>query len=359
VNKDQFFLVISSSLFGISMGANTIIISLYFKSLGLSPLTIGEILSLSVITGSVISLIFSFLGDMYGRKKFAIISRSVTIVSTFLLFLGYPIAYIFSLGWGSGNLIFSMLAEKSNNVQRLLGLRQSLSIFLSVFGSLLPLLLTYKEILLLEVFINLIALVLIIPVGENYRGNRSFNLRSIGVISKFSTEALIGLGAGLVIPLMSLWFNLRFGITASEMSPIFAIAELSLAFSSYLSIVIAEKIGEVNTIIYFHSVAIALLFILPFSPSFFIASIIFVVRNVLMNMTSPVFQTMILKLVPENERSRANGIVNLMSSIPRAFGPSIGGYFFNLGNLYFPFLITGTLYSLSTVLFFLFFRKTS
>ncbi|AAY81391.1 MFS transporter [Sulfolobus acidocaldarius] len=354
---ESFLLVISSSIFGISMGANTIIMSLYLLSLGLSPLTIGELLSGSIIIGALISLTLSFLGDMYGRKKFSIISRGISTLSIFFLFLGYPLAYLFYQSWGSGSLIMSLLAEKSESFQRLLGVRQSLSILLSVAGSLFPLVLTYKEILLIEVVVNLISLLLLIPVKESYKGYRNIALKSLGTIGKFSTEALIGLGAGLVIPLMSLWFNLRFGVTSSQMSPVFAIAELTLAFSTYFSVIIAEKIGGVKTIVYLHATAIALLFLLPFSPSFIIGSIIFVTRNALMNMTSPVFQAMVLKLVPENERGRANGIVNLMSSIPRAFGPSIGGFYFNIGNYVLPFIITGSLYSLATVLFFLFFRN--
>ncbi|ARM77072.1 MFS transporter [Acidianus manzaensis] len=338
------------------MGANSIIISLYLLSLGLSSLEIGELLSLGILVGSTISVIFSFLGDRQGRKRYAIFSRVISTIAIFFLFLGYPLAYIFSSGWGSGSLLFSLLAEYKD-FKRLLGLRSSLSILFSVFGSLLPIFMSYREILLLEVLVNITALILLIPVKEKYKGSKNAKLSSLITVTKFSTEAIIGLGAGLVIPLMSLWFYLKFGVSSSQMSPIFAISELTLSISSYLSVRISEKLGEIKTIVYFHSVAIFLLFILPFSISFMMASIIFISRNVLMNMTSPVFEGLILRLIPENERSRANGIINFMEAIPRAIGPSIGGYFFDLGNLFLPFLITGGLYSFSTILFFILFRK--
>jgi len=51
-------------------------------------LEIGELLSLGVLVGSFVSLILSFLGDLYGREKFAIISRLISTVSFFFLFLG-------------------------------------------------------------------------------------------------------------------------------------------------------------------------------------------------------------------------------------------------------------------------------
>ncbi|AWR98232.1 MFS transporter [Acidianus sulfidivorans JP7] len=338
------------------MGANSIIISLYLLSLGLSAFEIGELLSLGILVGAIISLIFSFMGDKYGRKKFAILSRIISTTAIFFLFLGYPLAYIFSSGWGSGALLFSLLGEYKD-FKRLLGIRSSLSILFSVFGSLLPIFMTYREILLFEILVNVLALILLLPIREKYKGSKNTRLSSLITVSKFSTEAIIGLGAGLVIPLMSLWFYLKFGIPSSQMSPIFAISELTLSASSYLSVKISDKLGEIKTIIYFHSIAIILLFILPFSISFLMASVIFISRNVLMNMTSPVFEGLILRLIPENERSRANGIINFMEAIPRAIGPSIGGYFFNLGNLYLPFILTGSLYSISTILFFILFRK--
>ncbi|MCY0873619.1 MAG: MFS transporter [Acidianus infernus] len=357
MRKEEFLLILSSSLSGLIMGSNSIIISLYLLSLGLSALEIGELLSLGVLVGSFISLILSFLGDLYGRKKFVIISRLASAVSFFFLFLGIPIAYIFSLTWGEGGLLFSLLAEKSENLDKSLGLRQSLTILFSVIGSLFPIFIEYKGILLLDVLINLISLLLVLPVREKFKGSKKLKISSVKVVSKFSTEAIIGLGAGLVIPLMSLWFYLKFGVTGAEMSPVFAISELTLAFSSYGSVLLAERLGRVKTIVYTHSLAIVLLFLLPLSPDFLIASLIFVSRNVLMNMTYPVFESFLLRLIPEEERGRANGIVNFMESIPRAIGPSIGGYFFNEGNLILPFFITGFLYSFATILFFIWFKR--
>ncbi|WP_236752867.1 MFS transporter [Acidianus sp. HS-5] len=357
MKKEEFLLILSSSLSGLIMGSNSIIISLYLLSLGLSALEIGELLSLGVLVGSFVSLLLSFLGDLYGRKNFAIFSRGISTLSFFFLFLGIPIAYVFSITWDAGGLLFSLLAEKSENLDKALGLRQSLTILFSVVGSLLPIFLEYRSILSLDVLINLSALLLLLPIKEKFKGSKKLKLGSLKVVSKFSTEAIIGLGAGLVIPLMSLWFYLKFGVSSSEMSPVFAISEFTLAFSSYGSVLLAEKLGKVKTIVYTHSLAIVLLFLLPFSSDFIIASLIFVSRNVLMNMTSPVFESLLLKLIPEDERGRANGIVGFMESIPRAIGPSIGGFFFNEGNLVLPFFITGFLYSFATLLFFIWFKR--
>ena len=49
MRKEEFLLILSSSLSGLIMGSNSIIISLYLLSLGLSALEIGELLSLGVL----------------------------------------------------------------------------------------------------------------------------------------------------------------------------------------------------------------------------------------------------------------------------------------------------------------------
>lgn len=92
----KVLLIFSSSIFGISMGANSVIMSLYLLSLGLSPLEIGELISLGILIDALISLVLSFLGDRYGRKNFAILSRVISSISLLFLYLGYPFAYVFS-----------------------------------------------------------------------------------------------------------------------------------------------------------------------------------------------------------------------------------------------------------------------
>ncbi|MEM2013280.1 MAG: hypothetical protein QW536_08045, partial [Metallosphaera sp.] len=48
-----------------------------------------------------------------------------------------------------------------------------------------------------------------------------------------------------------------------------------------------------------------------------------------------------------------------MDSIPRSVGPTLGGYFLSLGVLWVPFVFTGTLYSVSTGLFYFMFRESN
>lgn len=71
-----------------------------------------------------------------------------------------------------------------------------------------------------------------------------------------------------------------------------------------------------------------------------------------MNMASPLLTSLINELVPREERGRVFGIWNMISSIPRAVGPSIGGYLMDVGYLDLPLYITSALYAVAVILFY-------
>ncbi|MEM0016661.1 MAG: MFS transporter [Saccharolobus sp.] len=355
MNKEDFLLIFSSSINGIVWGANVLIIPLYFKSLGLSPLTIGEIISGSIIVNTILSLLWATLGDAYGRKKFIFISRGLGAISLFLL-LFFPFSYLLAnQGYG---LISALMAEKSEDLDKAMAYRSSLNTLFSVFGSLLPLIIPYKDIIMLESIITLLAIILLIPVRENYKGTGKPTLRisSFKLLGKLSTEAIIGLGAGILLPMLSLWFNLRFGVQASSLSPIYAISEVSLALGTLGAPILGRTLGRIRAIFLTHIIAILILFIMPFSDSLLIAGTLYVLRNTLMNLTAPLMNTLIFKAVREEERSRISSMLQLIDAIPRSIGPSLTGYLFDIGNLSVPFFITGTLYLISTLLFYTFFK---
>nr|KJR72508.1 MAG: hypothetical protein TU36_01680 [Vulcanisaeta sp. AZ3] len=79
---------------------------------------------------------------------------------------------------------------------------------------------------------------------------------------------------------------------------------------------------------------------------------LFIIRNTLMNMANPLLTSLINELVPREERGRVFGIWNMISSIPRAVGPGIGGYLMGIGYLDLPLYITSILYATAVVLFY-------
>jgi len=84
---------------------------------------------------------------------------------------------------------------------------------------------------------------------------------------------------------------------------------------------LAKAIGGVKAIVVTHAVGIALLIALPFAGSYLEASAIFVLRNAAMNMANPLFSSLVVTIIPEEERARGSSLVNLIDSLPRSVGP--------------------------------------
>ncbi|BCU67553.1 MFS transporter [Sulfolobales archaeon HS-7] len=354
--NEKSLLIFSSAITGITWGANSLIVSLYFHELGLPVLLIGIILTVGTLSGAFLGYLFSIFGDAFGRKKIQIISRILYAFGILLLIERIPLGYLL---FSRSNMNSVLLVEKGGNLEKTFGLMNSLSIVASFVGALIPSFLKFSNVFAIEEIAILVSIISLIPVRESYKGTRKITpkIGSIGTVSKFSVEALTGLGAGMLLPLLSLWFSLKFHAPIDEISPFFAVSNLTLAVGTYISPYIGKYLGNLKTIVTFHFIAIALLFYMPFSATALVAGTVYVFRNVFMNMTQPLWTSMFMKVIPENERGRGMSLVSLFDSIPRSMGPTIGGFFFSIDNLYLPFLITGLLYLISNIVFYLLFRR--
>jgi len=99
------------------------------------------------------------------------------------------------------------------------------------------------------------------------------------------------------------------------------------------------------------------LFSIPFSPNFAAASSIYIVRSMLMMMSNPAQNSLLMGLVPAEERSVASAIVASLWRLPNSFSTGIGGYIMGLATspssiyLVIPFMICTALY-LSAITYF-------
>jgi predicted MFS family arabinose efflux permease len=98
---------------------------------------------------------------------------------------------------------------------------------------------------------------------------------------------------------------------------------------------------------------------LPFCPTPAIAGFLYVVRAVLMNMSSPLSDTFLMSIVAEDERAIASSFNVVLWNLPNAASTVVGGALLNSGSLSLPFYLCGLLYIMSIILFYAIFRSTS
>ena len=169
-------------------------------------------------------------------------------------------------------------------------------------------------------------------------------------------SALIGLGAGITIPFMSLYFKLRFGETLQAISWIFFFQQLAMGLGSFELPELVRRWGPVKVITSFQGLATFLFAVFPSIETFALAGAVYVLRAILMNIIWPINDSFMMGFFRTEEKATANGIRQAFSTFMRGVGNSLGGTLFAV-SLAYPFYATALLYATATGLFYAFFIK--
>jgi predicted MFS family arabinose efflux permease len=94
---------------------------------------------------------------------------------------------------------------------------------------------------------------------------------------------------------------------------------------------------------------------IPSSPTFAVASSIYLVRVFLMNLSNPLTQSLIMGLVSPDERGMASGITASLWRLPNALSTYGGSALMEAGYLAAPFYIATALYAVGISLYWLMF----
>ncbi|MGC8606341.1 MAG: MFS transporter [Vulcanisaeta sp.] len=378
ISRIGFLLVTANSLSGIIWGANSVILSIYMLGIGISTTLIGIVLGLFSLINALGSLITGYLTDYMDKVRLftvlSIISGSLILLMT----TGVPIivstAYLMTALFNRYVVLTAIIGEfaKQRNVSdEVFSLSSSFNVVFSVVGSAMAVLPSYLGRLGYElIFIaEAIAVYLTIPLVLNAIRHldpvivnakiEKISLRDLGrlrsswLIKRLLPEALIGLGAGVIIPLFSLWFYLKFHINIASLGIVYAISNATLALGTLMAPTISRLLrSRVISVVTLEGLATVVLAIMPLIYDLPLLLALFIIRNTLMNMANPLLTSLINELVPREERGRVFGIWNMISSIPRAVGPGIGGYLMDIGYLDLPLYITSVLYAIAVVLFY-------
>lgn len=165
--------------------------------------------------------------------------------------------------------------------------------------------------------------------------------RSRGILAKLcGLFALDALGGGfLTTALVSYFFFERFGVGLSVIGPLFFGARLMNALSHLLAAKLAERIGLVNTMVFTHIPSSLLLATVAFAPTLWLAIVLFLLREGLVEMDVPTRQSYVLAVVEPAERTFASGITNLVRLAAWAVAPGLAGLLMQGSRLYLPLVV--------------------
>lgn len=385
----RLYLVVST-LQGIGGGIFQLFFNFYIISLGYREDFLGVLISIPSLVALVVALFAGYLSDLIGRKR-AFFGGGALMVFSQLIMLLVPTPLMLVLSRvlsGLGNSLFSVTAspflmEQSTESERtyLFSFNSGISTVSSFAGNFVGGMLPAFFALRLGVSpqsssayawsmgmttvlmgLSLIPLVFLRSDGRRADRKPAMPFRSAweqrGIMTKLLLPSLIiSVGAGLLIPFMNLFFRSRFTMSDGAIGQLFGFGALGMGIAFLVAPVLAERWGKARMVVITQGLSVPFLIILGFVPNLPLAILAYLVRMALMNLSSPVYQTLVMEEVDENSRGMAASLYSMIWNFGRAISPSVSGpiqvaYGFN------PiFVATIVMYALSVYLLYIWFVR--
>jgi MFS family permease len=125
--------------------------------------------------------------------------------------------------------------------------------------------------------------------------------------------------------LFAFFFHQQFGASEATIGLLFVGARIMNAASHLGAAWLASRIGLVNTMVFTHTPSSILTFTIPFTGSFEVAALLFLLREGLSEMDVPTRQSYLMAVVRPEERTFAGGVTNLARMCARAIAPVFAG----------------------------------
>ena len=384
LNGDGRLLFATRVLRMFGYGFLAVVLVLYLAALGLDPLTIGAILTLTLVGDTLLSLWLTTSADRIGRRR-VLIAGSLLMVgagSVFaitswvpLLILAATIGVISPTGNEVGPFLAveqAALSQATPDARRtptfawynLAGYVATAVGALSA-GFLSQALLAmgfaavdaYRAIVIGYAVVGLLMAIVfgrvgqaveapVTPVADDGIRRRLGLHRSRGIVARLSALFALDAFAGGFIPqsLMAYWFHLRFGVEPAVLGAIFFGANLLAAVSSLSASRIAARIGLVNTMVFTHLPSNVLLLLVPLMPNLVLAIAVLLLRFSLSQMDVPTRQSYVMAVVEPDERSAAAGVTGIARTTGAAISPILSAPLVASGTLIaLPFFLAGGL----------------
>lgn len=397
LQRDVLILMASRGVRAFAFSYLSVVFAIYLNQLGFSTVTVGVVFSTGYATSALLTAVWGFLADRYGRKNILILLAVLTIISNLLyLFFSHLIFILIAesiaaVGVGSSGaggqgggpfnpVEQALLAEKCTpeNRNRTFATNACVGSIMGSLGALvsgLPQHLqerwgwqpvaSYKPLFALTVLFTIGIIFAYASIDEHHVPRRLEKRTAkieppahrFGLVSKLALLGMVdNLGGGLVSPLMSYWFFLRFGVELKSLGLTFFLSYILAALSFLAAPTIARRFGVVKTMAVSHGMASVIYVFLPLAPTFAIAATMTILRSFLAYMDSPLRSSFVMGVVKPEDRGSAAGITTLSRQVPVAVSPTISAYLMQAFSLNVPILLGGALQLFHDCVFYFMFR---
>jgi MFS family permease len=360
-NGRLLFLTRVLRMFG--YGFLAVVLVLYLAGLGLDALTIGAILTLTLVGDTLVSLWLTTNADRIGRRR-VLVAGSLLMTAAGLVFavtswvplliVAATIGVISPTGNEVGPFLAveqAALSQATPDARRtptfawynLAGYVATAVGALSA-GFLSQALLAlgfvavdaYRVIVIAYAVVGLLMAVVFWRVGpavevppaklsadDGIARRLGLGARSRGIVARLSLLFSLDAFGGGFIPqsLMAYWFHLKYGVEPALLGGIFFGANLLAAVSSLSASRFAARFGLINTMVFTHLPSNILLILVPLMPNLALAIAVLLLRFSLSQMDVPTRQSYVMAVVEPGERSAAAGVTGIARTTGAAISP--------------------------------------
>lgn len=139
-------------------------------------------------------------------------------------------------------------------------------------------------------------------------------------------HVLVGLGAGLTIPFINLYFTDRFGLDTDMMGYVMAASQITMTVGILAMPRLVARFGMLRGTILSECASLPFFLILAFTNNFPLAVVAFVFRAALMNLAHPMWRNLMMDVTPREWRAGVNGISMLCWNAGWAASNQLGGW---------------------------------
>ncbi|WP_442596007.1 MFS transporter [Neobacillus sp. D3-1R] len=392
-NRNIRLALLSSVFIQIGMGIFMVIYNFYIRGLGFSEHVNGQIISMNSLATALILIPAGLLSDRLGRKNVMIfgvvltgaflIFRSIIEIQHLLVMFSFLTGLTMAFVQVSG---IPWLAENSTPAQRvhLFSIHFAVMTGANVIGNLLGGAFTdffslfYTEVesiratLLIGALVFLIGMTPILKFKEVERKKQEkekpfkekvkLHSDSIKIVLLFAfAQLLIGIGAGLVIPYLNLYFSDRFSASNTTIGLIISLGQAATAIAIIIGPLVVRKIGEVKAVVTLQLLSLPFLLLTAYTEHLWLAAIGFLFRQALMNAGNPIQMSLMMSKVDNSMKGLANSVNQMVFNLGWAMmGPVSTGIVVKYGTYWgyaTVFSITASLYLVGSVYFYIVFKK--
>jgi len=353
-------------------GLLSVITPVYLDLLGYSPFYIGMFVLVMVASGVFSNVMLSRYEGRFGRRSFILLFSGLMVASGLLLFLttstpllllAFFIGNVSTTGTEAGpfqsieaGVLPSLVPPARTN--RIFGVYNVLGYGAASVGALAASIPGYLEnslevfrlLYLVYALIGLALLALYLGLGDiespkETAGKQAGELspkarRDVTRISALYTVDAFG-GSLVSQSLLAYWFYLTYRVSLSDLGIIFFVVNVAAALSIFAASVIAERFGDLRTMVSTHLISSAFLTAIPFAGSLTLALLLLFLRQSLSQMDVPTRQALMAELFDDRDLVRANATTNTFRSVGGLLGGPLSGLLYAAGLASVPILTAG------------------